>query len=296
MYIADQVFPLVPVTKKSDIYAVFTKSDWFRDEAQRRSPGEEVKRGGYNINVTNTYDCINYAIGKDIPDEYRRGADDVFDLDREATLWVTDRLQLRREIEWAADFFAASKWANDATFTATTRWNVYASSDPISDVHDGIEQILSDTGKFANTLILGYQVYNELLDHPDIIDRFKGGATVGGPAVTSEDLLSRIFGVERVLVARAIKTTNLELNTTEAYSFVWGQHALLLYVAPRPGRMEASAGYTFVWDGIGAGYSPQTIKSRRDDARYTDVIEGLGFWDSVMTAQDCGYFFSSVTA
>ena len=32
-FIADKVFPVVPVDKKSNIYFKYTKDDWFRDEA-----------------------------------------------------------------------------------------------------------------------------------------------------------------------------------------------------------------------------------------------------------------------
>ena len=35
-FIADKVFPVIPVDKKSNLYFKYTKDDWFRDEAQRR--------------------------------------------------------------------------------------------------------------------------------------------------------------------------------------------------------------------------------------------------------------------
>jgi hypothetical protein len=66
-------------------------------------------------------------------------------------------------------------------------------------------------------------------------------------------------------------------------------------VAPRPSLLEPSAGYTFVWNPMG-GAGPQIINQRRDEARHCDVVEALGWWDSKITATDCGYFFSSVTA
>lgn len=32
-FIADRVFPVVPVDKQADIYTVYTKNDWFRDRS-----------------------------------------------------------------------------------------------------------------------------------------------------------------------------------------------------------------------------------------------------------------------
>jgi hypothetical protein len=50
-FIADKVFPIIPVDKKSDKFFTYTKNDWFRDEAQRRAPGTESAGGGYNLST-----------------------------------------------------------------------------------------------------------------------------------------------------------------------------------------------------------------------------------------------------
>ena len=45
-FVADKIFPVVPVQKQSDRYFVYTKGDWFRDEAQIRAPATESAGGG----------------------------------------------------------------------------------------------------------------------------------------------------------------------------------------------------------------------------------------------------------
>ncbi|NBO09074.1 MAG: hypothetical protein EBV30_06965, partial [Actinobacteria bacterium] len=40
-YVASRIFPTVPVEKQSDKYFIYTKGDWFRDEAQLRAPATE---------------------------------------------------------------------------------------------------------------------------------------------------------------------------------------------------------------------------------------------------------------
>ena len=37
-FIANKVFPSIPVEKQSDKYFKYTKGDWFRDEAAVRAP------------------------------------------------------------------------------------------------------------------------------------------------------------------------------------------------------------------------------------------------------------------
>ena len=48
-FVASKVFPTIPVEKQSDKYFVYTKGDWFRDEAQLRAPATESAGSGYNL-------------------------------------------------------------------------------------------------------------------------------------------------------------------------------------------------------------------------------------------------------
>ena len=73
-FIADKVFPVIPVDKKSDKYFTYTKNDWFRDEAQRRAPGTESAGGGYNLS-TGTYSADVWAFHKDVDDQTVANAD-----------------------------------------------------------------------------------------------------------------------------------------------------------------------------------------------------------------------------
>ena len=73
-FIADKVFPVVPVDKKSDKYFVYTKNDWFRDEAQRRADATESAGSGYNL-TTGTYSADVFAFHKDVGDQTVANAD-----------------------------------------------------------------------------------------------------------------------------------------------------------------------------------------------------------------------------
>src|SRR3990167_10949174 len=72
-YIAEQIFPLVPVGKQSDFYYVFDKSSWFRDRVAYRAPGTRAKRADYAL-TTASYFCMPYALAKGVPDEVLRNA------------------------------------------------------------------------------------------------------------------------------------------------------------------------------------------------------------------------------
>lgn len=291
-FIASKVFPIVPVQKQTDKFYTYTKNDWFRDEAQLRADATESAGSGYGLS-TSTYSCDVYAMHKDIGYQTRANADSQINLDRDATEFVTQRLLLKQEIQFVTDFFTTSVWGTDST--PTNLWSDFTNSDPIEDIETGKEAILSVTGQMPNTLVLGYQVYRKLKNHPDIIDRIKYTSGVTGRTVTPE-LLAAMFDIDRVLVARAIKATNNE-GETAAYSFTHGKHALLAHVAPSPGLLTPSAGYMFSWQGVSDGLGAN-IGVRRIDMPTTraERIEGEVAFDNKVVGSDLGYFFSGAVA
>ena len=253
-FIADKVFPIIPVDKKSDKFFTYTKNDWFRDEAQRRAPGTESAGGGYNLS-TASYSCDVFAFHKAVDDQTTANADAPLNPLREATEFVTRRLMLRRELQFVSDFFTTGVWADDVTGVAgtpttgqTKQWSDYTSSDPINDIEAGKSEILSNTGMEANTLVLGYEVFRQLKNHPDLVDRIKYTSS----QTITEDMLARMFDLNRVVVAKAVKATNNE-GATDAYSFAYGKSALLCHTASAPGLLTPSAGYTFSWTGVSGG-------------------------------------------
>lgn len=288
-YIASRVFPLIPVEKQSDKYFTYTKGDWFRDEAQLRAPATESAGSGYSL-ATSTYSTQVYAFHKDVDDQVRANADTPLNPDRDATQFVTQRMLMRQEVQWTSDFFTTGVWANDVT--PSNLWSNYASSDPIGDIETGKATMLNSTGFLPNTMVMGYEVFRQLRHHPDIVDRVKYTSAEN----VTEDILARYFGVDRILVARAIRNTGAE-GAANSFSNIAGKNAALYYVAPTPGLLTPSAGYTFAWRGVsdGMGANIGITRFRMPELR-ADRIEAQMAWDNKVIASDLGYFFSACVA
>lgn len=288
-YIASRVFPIIPVEKQSDKYFTYTKGDWFRDEAQLRAPATESAGSGYTL-ATSTYSTQVYAFHKDVDDQVRANADTPLNPDRDATQFVTQRMLMRQEVQWTTDFFTTGVWANDVT--PSTLWSNYTSSDPIGDIETGKATMLNSTGFLPNTMVMGYEVFRQLRHHPDIVDRVKYTSAEN----VTEDILARYFGVDRILVARAIRNTAAE-GATASFSNIAGKNAALYYVAPTPGLLTPSAGYSFAWRGVsdGMGANVGITRFRMPELR-ADRIEAQMAWDNKVIASDLGYFFSACVA
>lgn len=291
-YIADQIFPVVPVDKQSDKYLTYDKSHWFRNEAKIRATGTKSERGGWNYS-SDTYFCDRFSYGHEIYDEERSNADNAFQLDSDAAEFATDKILMQREVAFAGSFFTTSVWGTDKTGgTDFTRWSDYAGSNPLVDVSDWMDTIEASIGREANRLVMGKQVWTKLKWHPDLIDTIKYTQR----AQMGLDLAATLFEVERILVGRAIYTTSPE-GTAEAsvsYSRIWGKHTLLIYVPNTPSLRQPAAGYTFTWQRV--PQSLRYIKRMRDEEREADIIEANAYYDHKVTGAAAGLFGSTVIA
>lgn len=303
-YIADKVFPVVPVVHQADQYFVFKKDDYFRDEAQIRADAAESAGSGFNLS-TQSYAAKVWAIHKDIGDQVRRNADPAIDIDVATTKFVTQRMLIRRDRFFASTYMAASIWGTDVTFsasgtpgtTASTYWSDDANGDPFTDISAGQSLILQNTGLEANTLVLSYPVYMALRKHPLIIDRIKYTSPVFAGNITAQ-LLAEAFDVERVLVAKAVYNTAVE-GLAGSYQFIVGKNALLCHTARAPGLWTPSAGYTFAWQGF-TGLNNLGIKVAQIPMPWRGTsmvrVEAEMAFDMTTVGTDLGYFFSGCIA
>lgn len=297
-FIADKVFPVIPVDKKSDKYFVYNKNDWFRDEAQRRADATESAGGGFNLS-TDTYSADVFAFHKDVGDQLLANADAPLNPLREAAEFVTRRLMLRRELQFVSDFFKTGVWATDVTGVSgtpgsgeTKQWSDYTASDPIDDIEEAKSDILGATGMEANTLVLGYETFRTLKNHPDLVDRIK---YTSSQTITT-DMLAAMFDIPRVLVAKAVQATNKE-GVAQAYDFAFGKKAALYHVAPNPGLLTPSAGYTFSWTGVSGGLGQVIGTSQfRMESLKADRVEAEMAFDNKVTGADLGYFWETIVA
>lgn len=300
-FVSMQVFPVINVDKQTDKYYIFTKNDWFRDEAQKRGDNQETAGGGFSLSNDSYYADV-WGFHKDLGYQLRANADRQVNLERGAVQLVTQRLLLRQEIQWVTDFFVATPWATNYTGVAGVpgggqfrQWSDYVNSTPITDIKTAKRAMLQSTGFEPNTLVLGYEVADVLMEHPDLFERIKYGASDSPKQVTLSNMAS-LFGIDRVIVPKAIKATNQE-GQAEAYDFVHGKGALLMYVNPTPEPMMPSAGYTFAWTGVSAGLGTNiAVDSFYIRHLKTTRYEAEVAFDCKAIASDLGNYFATAIA
>jgi len=319
---AAEIFPLIPVQKMSDKYFSYTKDYWFTNEAAIRADGTESTGTGYGIDSSNSYNCDVWALHKDLGDMVIQNADSPLNMQRDATLFLTQKLLLAREKAFVDTFFNAAAWtgaglsngeADGCAHSALTAgygtpetaicyWDDYTYSTPIKDMRHYKIAMAQSTGIVPNTLVLGPLVFETLCQHPDVLERVKYGGTPGSPAVVSENALAQVLGIDRVVVPMAVLNSSLEGTATASYDFMYGKHALLCYSNPSPSLLTPSAGYTFGWQGYlqGSGMGGAggwfAVRDFRIEPRRAMRVEAEMAMDMKLIAQDMGLFMDGVIA
>ncbi len=239
-YIAEQILPVIPTQTRTGKYFKYDKSK-FRKVQSLRGMGAPANEVDYGLTISASYICLDHALKSLVPDELRDQAPSPLNPELDATENVTEKILIEKELDLATYMQDTSNLTNNTTLSGNSKWSDYANSDPIGDIKKGKKAIHSKIFVEPNTLVLGKEVYDTLLDHPDIIDRIKYRSDVA-----TADILARLFGVDKVLVGGAGYNTAKE-GQTDAMSYIWGKNAWLLYVTPRPGIRSISFGYHFVF-------------------------------------------------
>jgi hypothetical protein len=326
VFIARDVFPIVPVTKVSDRYTVYSRADFNRNQMQKRAPSATVKNIGYRVDTQPTYLCDVWALGKPIDDQVRGNADSVFNLDLEATRLLTTQSLINREYAWMTAFFQASVWTNTwtggaaatppyptvpATAYTFMKWS-NSSSTPIQDVRFLKQIVQLTTGFRPNRMVIGRPVFDVLLDHPEFVDRVKYGQTASKPAQVTLEALAAIFEMDRVHVSDAIYNTapegagpdsgaayaapmyNAGINAGENNAFIAGPNVWIGYTPAAPGLMTPACGYTFAWTGyFGATQAGERISSYYFQPDRSTHVEIESAYVHKVVSADMGGFLSA---
>lgn len=303
-FIADKVFPIMPVKRQSDVFYQYSKADFMRDEAKVRGAGTESAGGDYGVEAQAPYYCRKHSFHKDVTEEERSNYDEPLDADRDANDFISQKMLIRREVEWASRFFTTGIWGREIEGAAAAAAAVpgtsfekviyfdSATSNPIKVITDAGVQMASETSYKPNVLVLSPYVFNALKNHEDILDRIK--YTQKG--IVTTDLLATLFEVEKVVVAWSVVNSAAQ-GADAAVDFIMGKHALLCYSNPKPALKKPSAGYIFAWTGLAqsGAFGNRIIRLPMDMLGIgTERIEGEIAFDAKLVCADMGVFFKDI--
>lgn len=310
VFIADKVFPKVNVSKQSDKYYVWPRGQFNRvGEVKKLAPATEVEKITLNVS-SDSYFAEVFGLGYDIPEQTLGNADSQLNLRLAATTALTTKMLLKRETDWISTYFTSGVWTTQYTGVSgapstgqVRQWSDYANSTPIRDITTAKTAMFLASGGTAQVndivAVMTQDVFDVLSNHPDILGRLNGGSTVVNTALITQAKIAEIFGVNEILIIRAIQNTGKE-GLADAHSFLASKKFALFSRPRNPGMMVAASGYNFVWDaGSGIDFGLQVNSYTGGDLarrHIAEVVEVLMAYDMKVVSADMGVFFDSVIA
>jgi hypothetical protein len=307
-FIADRVFPTVGVQRQSDKYYIYERANMNRSgDVQKLAPRTEVNRIGMAIS-NESYFADVYGLGMDFDEQTLANEDAMLDIRAAGAQTLVNRLLIHREEQFADTFFKTLVWgteyegiAGSPTLPQVRQWSDYTNAKPIQDVTRARAAMQLKSGGFKpNTMVVGKEVRDILINHPDILARLNGGATVTNTALITNAKLAEIFEVENFYVMEAVRNTAVE-GLAESNAFIGGKSALLVHAPRNAGLMTPASGLTFAWNNIpGVNNLGVTVESFSDDAlRRMQVAEHIQVkmaYDMKVVGADLGVFFRTIVA
>ncbi|MBT9144606.1 MAG: hypothetical protein DDT42_00448 [candidate division WS2 bacterium] len=281
-FVASSIFPTVSVDVVSGTYFIYG-NERFDVPSALRADKASFNRIDWTIS-TGTFRCREYGLEDVIDDRERKVAKAPLDLDIDATEFVTDMVALNAEKRVVDIVTDVARITQNVTLAGTSQFNDFTNSDPISVIDRGRNIINSATGLDPNTLVLSREVFNQLKNHPQLLERIK--YTQKG--VVTADLMAGIFDVENVVVAHALHNSARK-GAPVTLVRLWGRHCLLAYVEKNPGIRKVSLGFTF-------SFTKRRTRKYRHERNIGDVIRVSEDRDEALVAASCGYLIRNAVA
>jgi hypothetical protein len=283
---ADRLAPRVPIPYQSGKYWIFDRADQELLQQTLRQTGAPAQRIRRTLS-TGAFFAPSHALEAQVPDEDARNYQ-AGDLRQDTVQTLMNKILLDLENRVATMLTDTTQVTNNQTNSGTSQWSDLANSAPITDV-EAAKASVRQAGVKPNFMIVGDQVYQKLIVHPSIVERFK--YAVGG-AVTEKEL-AQVFGVENFYVGSAV-----QLDKAGNVSFLWGKHAVIGFVNSSAGLYDVSGAKNFVWTGAPGtidGYGVVVARDPQPTAK-SDLISADFYYSPVITAVETLYLIKNAVA
>lgn len=241
-FVGNVLFPRVPVFASGGQIIEFGKEAFFNYNL-RRTPGGATKRIQFGY-LGKPFALLQDSVEIPVPREHMRDATAVpgIDLGTRAVSLAMKVALKSLEVDQAALATNAANYdaAHKLALAGVTKWSA-ATGTPTNDINTAREAIRASVGIYPNTVLLSAVAFNAAINNPNVVSRFQYTST----DVITEDMLAKLWNVEKVVVGKAISMTDVGVA-----SDIWGNNVILAYTnLGSQNAEEPSFGYTYTMEG-----------------------------------------------
>lgn len=287
-FVADLILPTLTVTTETGIYFKYEQAD-LRHEDDTRAPGAPAKETVYDLSQVSYGPLPSYALKNKVTDELGRQMGQTL-AEKNATKRTVQKLLIAKERRLAARMADTGEITQNTTLSGTSQWSDYTNSTPVADIFAAKSAVNTGCMNEANTLLFGYEVFQKLRNHPDLVGRINGLTE----ALTMEQMKA-IFEVDNIIVANTQYNTARQ-GAAKSMAQIWGKHAWALYINPEaPQEIDSiTLGHTLRLEG--EGMDRTIVKKWYDEDAEASWVRASMKYEQKFMAVECAYLIKDAVA
>jgi len=290
-FIGMNVMPVFDTTLQSAEYPVIPTEALLKSHDTSRSARGNYNRDTYDFDLRN-FSCRENGHEELLDDSEAKLYARYFSAEQVATVRAAGILLRGMEQRIAG---IAQNTANAAgTAAVGTAWSVPATAKPKADIKDAISSLRSASGVKADTVVMGYQAFQNVLVTAELLTYLQ---YTSPHLLEGEDAqkatLARYFGVKQVLVGDAI-TDSAKRGKATVITDIWDNTKVCVMKLSSGGQdlREPSFGRTFLWTADAP--SVVTTETYRVEAQRSNVYRVRQYTDEAVQFVGANYILSGI--
>jgi len=272
-FIAEEIFPVRPVTKKAASLSVITRKNMKRANT-KHAKGAAFSRIDLDAKDLD-YKCESEGLEYPLTDDDRENYANDFDAELEGTGVLKVKMLLEREIRVKDLVFNTTSWTGSSLYTDVSGSVPFATltSAIIPVITAAKEKVRLQTGVTPDALILGQAALNQILGNSTIKACFPGATLITMSML--RQALAQIFDLNKLIVGSAVYDSAKEGQTFSG-SDIWGStYAMVAKIQNGPTNVNAGLGRSVVWNPLDAGVD--AIVQYREEQTASDIFRSQGY-------------------
>ena len=295
-YVALRVLPVIEAGLQSDnpgklpIEALLFQAD------TKRNSAAGYNRGSYKFE-TFTYATSENGWEEPIDARDEKRYRHILQVDRIANARAAGIVARNQEQRAAALVFNTTTWTGAALTTApTNEWDDATNAVPITDVEAAVKKIYEGSGLWANALVINRQVFRNLRNCNQVVDRIEsaGAGSPTKPTDITEQMLAAVFDLQHIIVAGASKNSANEGQAATPAQIWSGEYAMVCCVSNSADMRDPCIGRTFHWSEDGSIIGG-TIEEYEEVQSRSRIIRVRHETDEVIMYAAAGHLLSNIT-
>lgn len=295
-FVGTKVLPVIDVQLQADNPGKIPLEQLLFQGNTKRASGSGYGRGNFKFERF-TYATEENGWEEPVDDRDKERYRDLIDAELVATARAFSVVTRNHEQRVADAVFNTSTWTGGGLTTAVTNeWDDTVNATPITDVEAAVKKVYEGSGLWANALVINKQVFRNLRNCDQIIDRINsaGAGNASKASDITEAMLAQVFDLDYIIVAGNSKNTAKEGQAATPAQIWSGEYAMVCRVSNSLDIRDPCIGRTFHWSADGSAIGG-LIEQYRDETIRSEVIRVRHETDEVIMYPQAGHLLSNIT-